>query len=181
MLCYIRSDRERKDAMKTWNEIMSQPGSPEERLEDFFELWMDIMSIYDAVPIMTFSPSTYCAIPNGKYQRGYFPVNTASVIKVPQSDTVTLQISSIASMINEDDANYDRIKSWAATFNTVLNKEERAVIVRRYFYHENYSKISRKCSFSVRSYYRIVGSAKKKLIEAFSLDLYDEYGCAVLQ
>ena len=83
-------------------------------------------------------------------------------------------------MINEDDANYDRIKSWAAIFNTVLNKEERAVIVRRYFYHENYTKISRKCSFSVRSYYRIVGSAKKKLVEAFSLNLYDEYGSPIL-
>ncbi len=162
--------------MKTWNEIISQPGTEEERLEDFLELWADIMSVYDSVPIMSFTSDSYCAVPNGKYQRSYFPVNSASIIKVPQSDTVTMKLSSITAMINEDDVNYDRMKSWAEIFNKELNREERAVIVRRYFYHENYTKISRKCSFSVRSYYRLLSSAKRKMIEAYSLDLYDEYG-----
>ena len=166
--------------MKTWNEIISQPGTPEERLEDFLELWADIMSVYDSVPILYFTPEDYCAVPNGKYQRSYFPVNTASIIKVPQSDTVTMKLSSITAMINEDDVNYDRMKSWAEIFNKELNREERAVIVRRYFYHENYTKISRKCSFSVRSYYRLLNSAKKKMIDAFSLNLYDVYGCPIL-
>ena len=166
--------------MKTWNEIISQPGTEEERLEDFLELWADIMSVYDSVPIMSFTSDSYCAVPNSKYQRSYFPVNTASIIKVPQSDTVTMKLSSITAMINEDDVNYDRMKSWAEIFNKELNREERAVIVRRYFYHENYTKISRKCSFSVRSYYRLLNSAKKKMIDAFSLNLYDVYGCPIL-
>ena len=97
--------------MKTWNEIISQPGTEEERLEDFLELWADIMSVYDSVPIMSFTSDSYCAVPNSKYQRSYFPVNTASIIKVPQSDTVTMKLSSITAMINEDDVNYDRMKS----------------------------------------------------------------------
>ena len=57
--------------MRTWNEIISQPGTGEERLEDFLELWADIMSVYDSVPIMSFTTITIVR---------YLIVNTSAVI-----------------------------------------------------------------------------------------------------
>ena len=159
--------------MKTWNEIISQPGTPRERLDDLLALWDDIMRLYTEVPMMYFDTHEYKAHMEQKYVRSVYPSVSSSFIRVPSADTATMQTNQILEFLKEDDNNFRLLNGWARIFNESLDLTERAIIVRKYFYHEHQSKICKICSVSKRTFFRILNKARSRLIKEYALDLYE--------
>ncbi len=160
--------------MKTWTAILSSSLSPDEKLDELFELWDDIMHIYDEAPIMTFRSVDYMAIPNGDYRRSYYPMNTTSIIRLLPTDTMTMKLSTTEDLLREDSNNLRLITSWANIFNRSLTTEQRNIIVRRYFYHESYKKICRLSMLEKSHYYRLLKKARSILINEYGLNVYDK-------
>ena len=162
--------------MKTWNEIMSEPATPQERLEDLLNLWDDIMQLYGEVPMLFFDTKDFTAHMNQSYVRSVYPSASSSLIKVLPADSGTIQINQILEYMKEDDNNYRLLKGLSNLFNKNLNDLERTVIVRKYFFHESNPRIYQKCFVSRTTFYRIMDNAKNKLINAYGLNLYDDFG-----
>ncbi|MBR3243688.1 MAG: hypothetical protein IKF90_13505 [Parasporobacterium sp.] len=161
--------------MITWNEIITMAATPEQRLSELLGIWRDILEIYRNPRMMYFDPDTILAIVEPNYNRFLYPSNTTSVLKSGQASTKTSKDQNVKLLI-EDDRNYRLVNALSTIFNQSLTKDEREIVVGTYFYRFPRHIICEKCCISKTSYYRIRRDAIVKLIMAYCLDHYDEYG-----
>ncbi len=162
--------------MTTWNEIITEPGLPNERLQDLFGLWTDIAVIYSNPPIITYDPITYTANINPEYNRILYPSKTTSIIKLEEDKSKSETKEYGTKYISQDQINYRLIKALATIFNNSLDSSLREVLVRKYLLQQSTRQIRNDCALSAREYYRRLNKASRKLIMEYCLDHYDQYG-----
>ena len=161
--------------MITWNEIITMAATPEQRLNELFGVWQDILGTYRDPQMMYFDSESFLAIVESNYNRFLYPSNTASILKNGEVNNRPEADKNIR-LLTEDDRNYRLVKALAKIFNCTLSKEQREMIARTYFFHESRFAICEKCSITKTTYYKIRQEARIKLIMKYCLDHYDDYG-----
>ena len=61
--------------MITWNEIITMAATPEQRLNELFGVWQDILGTYRDPQMMYFDTESFLAIVEPNYNRFLYPVN----------------------------------------------------------------------------------------------------------
>jgi len=161
--------------MITWNEIITMPATPEQRLNKLIGVWKDILEIYRNPRMMYFDPDTFLAVVEPNYNRYLYPSNTTSILKSGPTNYKP-SIDQNVKLLTEDDRSYRLVKGLSKIFNQSLDKEQREVMARRSFYGESQQVIRKACGLSRCNYFRILKKAKINLIMNYCLDHYDEYG-----
>lgn len=160
--------------MKTWNEIIRESKTPEQRLYDLLDVWKEIMAVYTP-PVLIFDPVSFKAIMNESFDRNIYPSQSTSILRTPES-AMNDKKDFTTRIMMQDCYNYSLLKALADIFNQSLNQDQREIIVRHLFNGEACASICRQCGLSESSFYRMLRKAKRILIMNYCLDYYNEYG-----
>ena len=106
--------------MITWNEIITMAATPEQRLNELFGVWQDILGTYRDPQMMYFDSESFLAIVEPNYNRFLYPSNTASILKNGEVNNRPEADKNIR-LLTEDDRNYRLVKALAKIFNCTLS------------------------------------------------------------